>query len=99
MRVEYSTCQCGAMTVHLDSGDFSMPEDDFISTYGHEDENDIVSEYGSCNYCVNNWGTDLCACGSGEKVDECDGEFSECGEPMQSIEGGVTSPSNKLVGG
>jgi hypothetical protein len=28
-------------------------------------------EYANCNYCVNHWGIDLCACGSGEHYTKC----------------------------
>ena len=33
----------------------------------------IEIEFG-CNHCVNHWGIDLCECGSGARVGEC-----ECG--------------------
>ena len=46
---------------------------------------DIPTIY-ACNHCVNNWGLDLCACGSGETPEECDGEFEECGRPMQNLD-------------
>lgn len=39
----------------------------------------------SCNYCVNHWGVDLCACGSGKKVNKCKEGLRECGTPMQDI--------------
>ena len=37
-------------------------------------------EYG-CNHCVNHWGMDICQCGSGESVADCD---CQCGLPSQT---------------
>lgn len=39
----------------------------------------------NCDYCVNHWGTDICACGSGEKYQVCVNDFDECGRPMQEL--------------
>lgn len=38
-------------------------------------------DYWNCNHCVNHWGLDLCACGSGEYVDECQENTAYCGQP------------------
>jgi hypothetical protein len=38
-----------------------------------------LTTWGSCNYCVNHWGTDICQCGSGKKYQKCHGK------PAQSL--------------
>jgi len=45
------------------------------------------AQWCNCNHCVNNYGIDLCGCGSGEPVGECDGDFEACksGSPSQSL--------------
>jgi len=71
-------CQCGAITVSCNEFSNSMTYKTFTSEFpqlvGLEEEN----IYCNCNHCVNNWGLDLCGCGSGEPVGECDGGFSDC---------------------
>ena len=86
-------CECGAVTATINGQDYSMPVSEFEGLYGAlEDFSEVMlpQTWGSCNYCVNHWGTDLCACGSGEKADECDCEFDCNGIPMQDIEEGRT---------
>ena len=34
-----------------------------------------------CDYCVNHWGMDLCKCGSGKKIHECE---CKCNLPAQT---------------
>lgn len=78
-------CSCGSVTVHGDGRkNWSMS----LKTFKKEfpDLKLELGKYDNCNYCVNHWGADLCACGSGEKYSKCKGGFSECGKPMQSIE-------------
>lgn len=45
-----------------------------------------VPEYCNCNHCVNHWGLDLCACGSGEHTGNCPEELFECGISSQHLE-------------
>jgi len=74
-----------------------MPEEKFDELFGGADnpQNERVNadDWGNCNYCVNHWGIDLCGCGSGEKVGECDNDFQEClnNIPMQSLEENYSS--------
>jgi hypothetical protein len=80
MKLFAKKCSCGAITVmsedNKDGYNVSMNETDFKK---HFPDLEIESgEWGSCNYCVNHWGIDLCGCGSGEKVGECQNEFDEC---------------------
>ena len=82
-------CACGAVTVEIGGQMFSMSEATFRDTYGHAPASDMPTMY-NCNHCVNHWGTDLCACGSGESPADCDGGYSECGALMQYISEGQT---------
>ncbi len=85
-------CICGAVTferehdtswsVSLENAPGFFPElpiefFDILDRY--------VGEYSSCNHCVNHWGLDLCACGSGEDPEECEGGFAECGSCSQYV--------------
>lgn len=82
-------CECGAITVTIEGCNYSMPASDFREHYGRPPAD--AMRVGSCDYCVNNWGTDLCGCGSGEKFGDCEEGHSECGRPAQSIEEAVSS--------
>lgn len=80
MKASVKHCNCGAVTLMTDSGNWSMPVELFNEKFS-EDKNDIDLEPGQwlgCNYCKNHWGLDLCGCGSGEKVGECSNGFEEC---------------------
>jgi len=88
-------CICGAFTVTINRKDYSVHEDNFHKYFPNIDEkllkkysDKIMGSYGNCNWCVNHWGLDICACGSGEPYQECDNGFDECGNPMQSLESG-----------
>ena len=69
----YSKCSCGAITLWFENGASNSM---FIETF--ETLNIDLShaqEYQTsycCDHCVNHWGIDLCKCGSGERVGECD---------------------------
>jgi hypothetical protein len=80
-------CQCGAVTVEIDGASYSMPVAKFRRLFPGQR---AKRGYSTCNYCVNNWGIDLCGCGSGEKFGKCDFELPECKRPAQSIEDCVT---------
>jgi hypothetical protein len=74
-------CQCGAITVYFDNNtDCSMTLKTFLKEFpGFRIPTE--AEYHNCNHCVNNWGIDLCGCGSGEPLGKCEGEFEECQYP------------------
>lgn len=57
-----SKCDCGAVTVTIDSMNYSMKHRDFNRLFG---KHRIYGSMCGCNYCVNHRGVDLCACGSG----------------------------------
>jgi hypothetical protein len=75
-------CDCGAVTVGLENGEYSMTSETFEKVFGFTIYTGI---YSSCNHCVNHWGIDLCACGSGEAYDTCEEGFNECGKPLQVL--------------
>ena len=80
--MNFTKCECGAVTVEDDNQSWSMSQSDF-NTHFPDSEPDLTVF--SCNYCVNHWGIDLCACGSGENYQSCDGGFLECGTPSQTL--------------
>lgn len=86
--IEVYNCSCGAITVKYYNEDMvecnaSMPIELFHEHFPNEKVPN--PNFYNCDYCVNRWGIDLCACGSGEKVDECDNECSDCGKPAQEL--------------
>lgn len=83
--IGYSKCQCGAITLYFENGaSNSMYQDTFdslgIDLTGVEKYTDTYY----CDHCVNHWGIDLCECGSGMRVGECD-----CGSNKAHDELGV----------
>ena len=38
-----------------------------------------------CDHCVNHYGLELCACGSGQPYESCDENLEECGAPMEAL--------------
>lgn len=83
-------CQCGAITITTTEGSYSMSAKTFLEQYGFEIQN---IPYSNCDHCVNHWGIDLCACGSGLPVGECDEGHDVCGTPAQDINKGILKPS------
>jgi hypothetical protein len=77
-----SICECGAITVGLEYGNYSMTSEIFEQVFGFTVNTGM---YCNCNHCVNHWGIDLCACGSGEPYDKCEEGYSECGKPLQIL--------------
>lgn len=84
----YSKCGCGALTVFLEDGDgYSVSEklrDMFLPGLDLRKVKKYQKSY-ACDHCVNHYGLDLCACGSGLSPDECDGGLPECGKPTQVL--------------
>jgi hypothetical protein len=76
-------CNCGAVTVQTNEFVNSMQKKDFAI---HFSGLKIDSKVYNCDYCVNKWGIDLCACGSGEHFEKCKGGYSDCGTPAQQLE-------------
>ena len=63
-------------SVSLETAPCFFPE---LSRAFFETLHSLAGEYSYCIHCVNHWCLDLCACGSGENPEECDGGFAECG--------------------
>jgi hypothetical protein len=83
--VWYSKCICGAITIQTPLGTYSCEQKDFHKYFPNVDLRKCKAALTKqmsycCDYCVNHYGLDLCFCGSGEKVGDC-----ECGstKPMQ----------------
>ena len=92
-----STCSCGAATVEHDGQCFSMQVEDLERYFPGLMDSPPECEVGSCDYCVNHWGVDLCGCGSGKKFSECDDGYPECGRPMQVVEKGISKPTGGWI--
>ena len=81
-------CSCGAITVTDDKENYSMSIETFEKIRPQLYISFDAAEFGkyeNCNHCVNHWGIDLCACGSGETPEKCDNELSMCGTPFQTL--------------
>ena len=79
-------CNCGALTLTINGKDYSMSTKHFLDNFGRKEDLLITQIVYNCNHCVNHWGVDLCACGSGEAPKDCKKNHSCCGQPSQIIE-------------
>jgi hypothetical protein len=82
-------CECGAVTVEGTDGDeFSncMTRETLAKEFPDLEVSDDCLKWCNCNHCVNGWGLDLCGCGSGEPLGECEEGLPECesGVPSQT---------------
>lgn len=94
----YSTCQCGAITLMARTGqNYSCSLKNRAKYLPRLDLRKLTRFEPTycCDHCVNRWGLDLCACGSGESPEECQNELPECGHPMQELLG-TSRPSMKI---
>jgi len=85
------TCECGAVSFEINGATYSISREGFEEMFVDvpiENSPYFVSKGFACDHCVNHWGLDLCACGSGEAPGECREKFDCCGQPSQSIEEG-----------
>lgn len=86
----YSICDCGAISLDILGEKYSCKKYMFKGYFPNIDlrkckqVRNKFKQY-CCDYCVNHYGLDLCACGSGEKIGKCTNELSMCGEPMQIV--------------
>ena len=82
----YTKCICGAITIQTDDGMRYMSKK--IKKFMPQLDLRKVKRYQTtvmCDYCVNNYGLELCGCGSGELFGQCDNNEIECQKPMQCI--------------
>jgi hypothetical protein len=98
---DYARCSCGAWSIYLEDGrsiNAKMSLRKLNELYGLEfNKKDRLNDHCNCNYCVNNWGLDLCGCGSGYKFGkckECNGEYGVA----QSLERGFVSSCDSNFG-
>lgn len=91
---EICKCSCGALTVDMHDGkSYHMKPATFRSYFGVDRVPTAVnakSPYGCCDYCVNHYGVELCACGSGKSVKLCKENIMHkgkkiCGHPFEKI--------------
>ena len=88
MNIEgYYICECGAVTVTTDVGEYSCKKENAERFFNGFDlfENEPLFTAYSCNHCVNKWGLDLCGCGSGELFGQCQNKSLYCAVPAQSL--------------
>lgn len=101
--IGFYRCKCGAITfIADDKREFScfeknldkfIPEEE-LPKYCADGKPENLVQYTdvfACNHCVNHYGLNLCACGSGESPDECSFGDKVCGLPMQSLTEGYSS--------
>ena len=76
MKIEYiQKCKCRAVTINFDNGaSNSMFWETFEKLDLDTGDATWLHQSYCCDHCVNHWGIDLCECGSGARVGEC-----ECG--------------------
>lgn len=77
-------CQCGAVIIETENETYPMSEKYFNEHFTDLKIPEGEPDYIHCDYCINNFGLNLCACGSGEEYDECDNGYDECGKPMMT---------------
>ena len=83
----YSRCDCGAITVTTDAGDYSCLSYRRKKYFPGLDLRRIprFPDTYCCDHCVNRYGLDLCGCGSGNQFGHCDGGFEECKSRCRSL--------------
>ncbi|MBQ1736106.1 MAG: hypothetical protein II038_14760 [Lachnospiraceae bacterium] len=84
--MEYVRCNCGAITVYDEDGNSYSCDEKKIRQYIPNLDlrrHKKLQDCWCCDHCVNHYGLDLCACGSGEPYQTCDGGTEYCGTPMQ----------------
>lgn len=86
---EYGMCQCGAITLFAHDGrSYSCIKKNlrrFLPNIDLRRIKRISHKTYNCGHCVNHYGLDICACGSGEPYEKCDCGYEVCGKPMQKL--------------
>lgn len=83
MIVNFSTCNCGAVTIYFDNGASNSVKQENLNRFGIDltDVEELPNTY-CCNHCANHWGLDVCECGSGEDYETCE---CGCGVPHDTL--------------
>lgn len=82
---DFSKCECGAVTLYFESGDNNSLLEENLNKFNVDlDDAEELQKTYCCNHCVNHYGLDLCACGSGETPEDCEEDFDECGNPYEN---------------
>jgi len=86
----YTECVCGAITLEGEDGlSYSCARKNLKRFLPSLDLRKVKRAYKHktccCDHCVNHYGLDLCACGSGEPYEKCDAGLEVCGQPMQKV--------------
>ena len=81
--MNFYICRCGAVTIEVgevgQTAHNSMSRETFDTLYGPVMAIPTdARRYTHCNHCVNHWGIDICACGSGEPAGKCDNDYDCC---------------------
>lgn len=101
MRLQYSKCTCGAITLYLPSDENYSCKEENIKTHMPGIDFTTIEQLQDtfcCNHCVNHYGLDLCACGSGEPVGQCSNDFDVCNQPMQILFGRTSVRADDAIG-
>ena len=85
--VSYSVCSCGAITLYAADGATYCCKRRNLKRFVNIDLRKVERLHSTvcCDHCVNHYGLDICACGSGEPTHKCKGGYDVCGKPMQVL--------------
>lgn len=83
----FSECNCGAVTLYFTNGHNNSVLKSNLEKFGIviPQSCEKLHDTYCCNHCVNHYGIDLCACGSGESPEECKAGFDECGNSYETL--------------
>ena len=93
MRIEdYQKCQCGAVTLFFEEGGSNSVRLENLEKITGISPEDLEVRFVKlpqsycCNHCINHYGLDICACGSGQDPKQCDsGIENVCGVPYETL--------------
>lgn len=82
-----TTCECGAVSFDYCGKNYSVSKENLALFFPNFPPLDGAPHTVNCNHCVNHWGVDLCGCGSGAYLGECENDLPECFTTAQVIPG------------
>ena len=80
--MQITKCQCGAITVQTNEYSNSVLAKNF-NKFFPDLTKPRKAQYYQCNHCINHYGLDICACGSGESPEKCKEGYDNCGKPRE----------------